>query len=397
MIRTALRRLRRVAPHLVLGVVIVLGGVSVWQAWDITSHLRGEARESSRIFGHVVGGLSDPTGGTGTEILLDLVAEIRATGLPLVVTDSAGRPTAAANLPFAAELDDPRLPAYIAELDRANPPIIAPGVGQIHFGALPIAGRIKWLAILQLGLLGAAAAVGIWAYGNAVRRDRDRLWVAMARESAHQLGTPLMSAAAWIERLRDDPGTREIAQHLRADLERLERVAQRFERIGRPAHRDRVALGVVAEKVAAYFGPRLPRHAHPVTIQVRAPSTGPTVAGDQVLLEWALEALVRNSVDALSRRGGSIDVAVLSDGPTASIVVSDDGPGIPAEVLTTLFEPGVTTKTGGWGIGLALARRIVEDVHGGRLELRNSGRGATFVADLPVGPLAGERAAGPTR
>jgi signal transduction histidine kinase len=147
-----------------------------------------------------------------------------------------------------------------------------------------------------------------------------------------------------------------------------------------------VALGVVAEKVAAYFAPRLPRHAHPVTIQVRAPSTGPTIAGDQVLLEWALEALVRNSVDALSRRGGSIDVAVLSDGPTASLVVSDDGPGVPAEVLATLFEPGVTTKTGGWGIGLALARRIVEDVHGGRLELRNSARGATFVAELPLGP-----------
>lgn len=382
----SLRQLRRVAPHLVLGVVVVLGGVSVWQAWDIASHLRGEARETSRIFGRVVGGLSDPTPGAGTEILLDLVAEIRATGLPLVVTDSAGRPTAAANLPFAMDTDDPRLPAYIAELDRTNPPISAPGVGQIHFGALPIAGRIKWLGILQLGLLGAAVAMGIWAYNNSVRRDRDRLWVAMARESAHQLGTPLMSVAAWIERLGDDPGTREIAQHLRADLERLERVAQRFERIGRPGHRDRVALGVVAEKVAAYFAPRLPRHANPVTIQVRAPSTGPTVAGDQVLLEWALEALVRNSVDALSRRGGSIDVAVLSDGPTASLVVSDDGPGVPAEVLATLFEPGVTTKTGGWGIGLALARRIVEDVHGGRLKLRNSARGATFVAELPLGP-----------
>lgn len=385
-----LRRVRRVAPHTVLGLVMVLGGVSLWQAWDIASHLRDEARETSQIFGRIIGGLSDPTPGSDTEILLALVEQIRKTGIPLVVTDSVGHPTAAANLPFAGGIDAPELPAYLAELDRVNPPIGTPRVGYIHYGALPIAGRIKWIALLQLALLATAMAVGVWAYRTSVRRDRERLWIAMARESAHQMGTPLMSAAAWIDRLGDRaPDTRLIARHLRADLERLERVAQRFERIGRPAHRERVALGVVAEKVAAYFEPRLPRHANPVTIQVRAPGAGPTVAGDPVLLEWALEALVRNSVDALSGRGGAIEVAVANEGDRATLMVSDDGPGVPPEILATLFEPGVTTKTGGWGIGLALARRIVEDVHGGRLELRNSSRGAMFMAELPIGPGAG--------
>lgn len=382
----ALKHLRRLAPQAVLGLVIVLGLLSLWQAWDIASHLRDEARQTSRIYGRIVGSLSDPTPGADTDALLDLVEQIRNSGVPLVVTDSTGEVTAAANLPFPEGEAHPELNAYIASLDRINPPIKVPRVGYIHYGQLPIAGRIKWIAILQLGLLLTAAGVGVWAYRTAVRRDRERLWVAMARESAHQMGTPLMSASAWIERLAAGGADRsEIARRLRQDLDRLERVAQRFERIGRPAARERVALGVLAEKIAAYFQPRLPRHANPVILTVHAPGSGPSVTGDPVLLEWALEALVRNSVDALSGRGGHIAIKVSAEGKTASLAVSDDGPGVPAEVLGTLFEPGVTTKTGGWGIGLALVRRIVEDVHGGRLELKNSAQGATFVVHLPIG------------
>ena len=205
----------------------------------------------------------------------------------VIITDSAGTPTASANLPFADSLDAQRVAAYARLLDRINPPIAGLGLGQVHFGALPAARRINRLALLQLALLITAVTVGVWAYRTAVRRDRERLWVAMARESAHQLGTPLMSADAWVERLAaGDSSGPEGAKQLSADLERLHRVAQRFERIGRPARRDHVPLGVLAEKVAAYFEPRLPRRDKAVTIQVRAPTSGPIVAGDPGLLEW---------------------------------------------------------------------------------------------------------------
>jgi signal transduction histidine kinase len=382
----SLRRLRRAAVEIVLALAVVLGGISVWQAWDIAGHLRSEARDTSRMFGRIVGGLSDPTTGTDTEVLLELAGRIRDAGIPFVITDSAGRPTASANLPARASIDDAAVAAYARELDRVNSPLAGPGGGLIHYGELPIAGRIKWLGVLQLALLLMAIAIGGWAYRTAIRRDRERLWVAMARESAHQMGTPLMSAGAWIERLASgDSPPAEVSKQLQADLERLQRVAQRFERIGRPARRDSVALGALAEKVAAYFDPRLPRHANPVTIRVHAPGSGPTIPGDGVLLEWALEALVRNAVDALSGRGGAIDITVTADGQSASLIVSDDGPGIAPEVRAALFEPGITTKPGGWGIGLALARRIVEDVHGGRLVLRNVQRGAAFAAELPLG------------
>jgi signal transduction histidine kinase len=380
-----LARVRRLGPEVVLGLVILLSGVSLWQAWNLSRYLRNEAAQSSRIYGGVIAALSDTVVGAQTEALLRVVGEIRQTGLPVIITDSAGRPAHSANLPFTVPMEDPRVAAYAAELDQINPPIVVPGLGSIHYGPLPVGQRLKLLGILQLALLLSAVAAGMWAYHTAVHRDRDRLWVAMARESAHQLGTPLMSADAWVERLLEREGpTGEIAGHLLVDLDRLHRVAQRFERIGRPSHRDRVALGAVVERVVTYFRPRLPRHANLVTIEVHAPSAGPFVAGDPVLLEWALEALVRNAIDALSGRGGTIAVRVTCDDRRARVAVHDDGPGIAPEVRRRLFEPGVTTKQGGWGIGLALARRIVEDVHEGRLTLGAPAAGTEFVVEVPL-------------
>src|SRR2546422_271058 len=162
--------------------------------------------------------------------------------------------------------------------------------------------------------------------------------------------------------------------------------ARRFASIGRPARREPVGLGALAERVVSYFRPRLPTLASPVTLTLRATGPGPTALGDPVLLEWALEAVIKNAIDALSGRGGRIDVAVEAAARTARLSVIDDGPGVPLEVRAQLFEPGVSTKPGGWGIGLALARRIVEQQHGGRLVYRPAptGEGAEFVLEFPL-------------
>src|SRR3989441_4927954 len=209
----------------------------------------------------------------------------------------------------------------------------------------------------------------------------------MARESAHQLGTPLMSLTGWIAYLREHPGTTggELAEHLQADTERLERVAKRFERIGRPVRQEAVGLGAVAERVVSYFRPRLPTLASPVRLELVATGPGPTALGDPVLIEWAVEALVKNAIDALSGRGGRIEGRGEAQDDIARVRVRDDGPGVPAAMRTQLFEPGVSTKPRGWGVGLALARRTVEQQPHGRIQYHAAATGGSeFVLEFPL-------------
>lgn len=378
----------RAGPLVLVGLALLFGGLSVGYAWIVARHLQDDARATTRLLGRVFAGLNDPRPDAPAEALLDLAQQVRALGVPIAVTDTAGRVTALDNAPFGPDADSAAVAAWIARLDRTNPPIVQPGVGTIHYGVPPSARRFRWLALLQGAVFLCLAAVAVWAFRWRVAAARDRLWVAMARESAHQLGTPLMSLTGWIDYLREHPGTpgSELLPHLSADAERLERVARRFERIGRPAQREPVALGAVAERVVGYFRPRLPTLAHPVRLDLVASGPGPTALGDPVLLEWAIEALVKNAVDALSGRGGRVEVRVEEAGSAARVAVHDDGPGVPAEVRAQLFEPGTSTKPGGWGIGLALARRIVEQQHGGRIVYQGEGQGSTFVLELPLAP-----------
>jgi signal transduction histidine kinase len=380
--------LRRAGPPALIAAALLFGVLSVGYAWVVSRHMRSDARETSRLLGQVFAGLNDPREGAAADALLVLADEVRRLGIPIAVTDTAGRITALDNAPFGADASDEARQAWVAELDRINAPLIQPGVGTIHYGALPAARAFTGLAVLQGAMFLCLALLAFWAMRARVSAARDRLWVAMARESAHQLGTPLMSLTGWIDYLRENPGTpgSDLVDHLEADAERLQRVAKRFERIGRPARREPVGLGTLAERVVAYFRPRLPTLAHSVTITLHSPGAGPTATGDPVLIEWALEVVVKNAVDALSGRGGRIEVEVEAADGMARVSVRDDGPGVPPDMQRQLFEPGVSNKTGGWGIGLALARRIVEQQHGGQVTFRPGpeGKGAVFVLEFPI-------------
>jgi signal transduction histidine kinase len=380
--------LSRAGPPAVLGLALLLGALSAGYTLVMVRHLRDDARETGRLLGRVFVGLNDPRPDAATNALLDLATQVRALGIPIAVTDAGGRITAMDNAPaeLARSTDTARLRRWIAKLDAIDQPFVQPGLGTIHYGVLPETWRVILLAGLQAVLFLCLAALALWAYRAQVAGARDRLWVAMARESAHQLGTPLMSLTGWIGYLRENPDTpgRELIAHLEGDAERLERVAKRFERIGRKAGKERVALGAVAERAVAYFRPRLPTLASPVTLDLAASGPGPTTLGDPVLVEWALEALIKNALDALRGRGGRIAVRVEAVGETARVSVRDDGPGVAPEVRTRLFEPGVSTKPGGWGLGLALTRRIVEQQHGGRVLYRPGSTGSEFVLEFPM-------------
>ena len=381
--------MRRGGPELIVGLLLVVLLASyVVYTRRVVQDLRGDALRSSQMYARIFRARTDTSDDASTLALLDLSTSIREQGVPLIVTDRNGNPTANANLPDDIAKSDARIRDYVRELDRQNAPVVDSLVGEVHFGNSPL---VRWLRIIpalqatSAFLLILAAAFIVRTRGNA---ERERVWAGMARESAHQLGTPLSSLSGWIELLEErlaDPPTMAAVDNMRTDLVRLDRVAHRFERIGREARRERVDLSSLVTRVGSYFSARVPALANAVRIDVHSPPDSLYVLGDAVLVEWALEVLIKNAVDALAGRGGRVDVTLTARrNGGARIVVADDGPGIPRELRGRVFDAGFSTKSGGWGIGLSLARRIIEENHDGSLRLVQANRGASFEIILPA-------------
>ena len=377
--------MRRGVIVVVMVLVALLLGSYVLFTRTVVVELRREAQRTSEMFGEVLAA-QDPDVDPASAIL-ELTNDIRESGVPMIVTDAAGNPTATANLPF--DESDPRAREWIPKLDAQNTPVNARGLGTnqvIHFGHTRLVRGLQVIPMAQVAILAMLLLAGGYAVQARARADRERVWAGMARESAHQLGTPISSLSGWIELLMDREGD-ELSQravgHMSHDIERLERVAHRFERIGRPPQQELVDAVQVLERVTNYFGARVPTLAHAVTMELKTSGELP-LKGDAVLIEWALEAVVKNAVDALAGRGGKIVVegSRLPEGDIR-IRVTDDGPGVPRELRRRVFEPGFTTKERGWGIGLALAHRIVAEWHRGSLALVPSDRGARFEFIFP--------------
>jgi signal transduction histidine kinase len=383
---------RRGASFIVVavGVVLLLGSYIVYTQ-RIVVELRREAERSGRMYARVFEALADPASDP-SNALFELSRQIAESKVPVLVTDAEGNLAAAVNTPFdklaaSGVHTDPRrkgnesLRRYIAMLDRQNLPIVEEDVGTIHIGDTPLVLGLRFIPLIQAGTLALLLLAGVYAVRTRGRADREKVWAGMARESAHQLGTPLSSLSGWLELLgerEEDPLAGQAIEHMRGDLDRLERVAHRFERIGRPPRRDPVDVRELVETVGGYFRARVPTLAHAVEIAASGGDEPLMIHGDAVLLEWALEALMKNAVDALAGRGGRIYITAARVPEGVRIRVADDGPGIPREIRARVFEAGFSTKDRGWGVGLSLARRIIEENHGGQLLLVPSPRGATF-------------------
>jgi len=374
---------RRSTPlwAVVFGVVALLTWY-VFYMRSVVTDLRAEASRVGKMYARVYDALSDPNT-DATTALQDLSALMRESGVPIIVTDARGSVTASANLPKDILGSNARIAQYARELARENRPVVEPGVGTVYFGNTRLVEGLRIIPALQALLIAMFLTAGIYALRTRGRADREQIWAGMARESAHQLGTPLSSMSGWIELLRDhdsgDPVMAHALAHMDGDLERLRRVAFRFERIGRPPRREKVDVGDVVERVATYFRARVPTLAKAVTIRSVRRGGSLVVDGDPVLLEWAIESLAKNAIDALAGRGGRVTLSVqeLPEG-RVRIRVKDNGPGVPRELRKRIFDAGFSTKEKGWGIGLSLAKRIVTEGHDGRLLLQSGTRGATF-------------------
>ncbi|WP_373062696.1 ATP-binding protein [Gemmatimonas sp.] len=377
-----MRRRRWPVVVMVLGVLGLLTWYVVYTQ-HVVRQLRVAAAGQGQMYSRIFRALQDTSATQDpTVTLLELSQQIRESGLPLVLTDPDGRVSAVANLPFDEPLDGARTKAFVQELDRQSAPVLQPGGGGVHYGDSPIVRGLQVIPILQAIGIGLLVAFGIYALIERGRADREKVWAGMAREAAHQLGTPLSAMAGWLELLRDMVTTTTATRAVDAmeqDLQRLERVSHRFERIGRPPRDDQVDCAALVDRLASYFAARAPTLARTVRIRSEHPE-GPLMArGDKVLLEWVMEVLIKNAMDALAGRNGEVIVSAvpLPEGGVR-IRVQDDGPGVPRKLRQRIFDAGFTTKDRGWGIGLSLARRIVQENHEGKLVLADTDRGAAF-------------------
>ncbi|MDR0787987.1 MAG: HAMP domain-containing histidine kinase [Gemmatimonadota bacterium] len=366
----------------------------------LVREMRREAFVQSRIYLQIISGLQDPRDGAAERTLLGLIVQVQSLGIPVLVVDADGVPSASANLPFVADpnnpQDYPRINGYIRELERRNPPIIEPGLGTVYIGDPPIVERLRWVPWLQVGALTCLLVAAAIMVRHNQKVERERIFATMARESAHQMATPLSSLTGWVEILRLPSEERDelaslpaVAAEMEADLERLEKVSRRFEWIGRPVRWEPVEVRDILRTLERYVRVRMPQFSQNVELSVDVPEGLPPVRGNAVLLEWALENLIKNALDALAGSDGRIVISACRESERmVGIRIEDNGPGVAPGVRSTLFDPGVTTKKGGWGVGLSLSRRIVEDVHRGRLALLPVTEGATFLVELPVYPSA---------
>ena len=240
--------------------------------------------------------------------------------------------------------------------------------------------RLSYYPYVQLAVILLFACLAIFTLLTLKRAEQNRVWVGLSKETAHQLGTPISSLMAWMEIMKENYPDDVLLPEMDNDVKRLQLIADRFSKIGSQPASEQADLLAVLQRVAAYMDRRTSKN---IVISVHAPKI--VVALNVSLFEWVIENLCKNAADAMENAAGRIDIRVEPKGKTIVINVSDTGKGIRQKDIKNVFRPGFTTKQRGWGLGLSLAKRIVEDYHHGKIFVKHSevGRGTTFSIVIP--------------
>lgn len=243
--------------------------------------------------------------------------------------------------------------------------------------------RLSWYPYVQLGVILLFAGLAVFALLTLKRAEQNHVWVGLSKETAHQLGTPISSLMAWMEMMKEAYPDDKLLSEMDNDVKRLQLIADRFSKIGSQPTPEQADLIAVLQRVVAYMDSRTSRT---VVIMLHASAEKVMLNLNVSLFEWVIENLCKNAVDALEGRSGRIDIYVMQKEQTVVIDLVDTGKGIRQKDMKNVFRPGFTTKQRGWGLGLSLARRIVEEYHHGKIFVKQSevGQGTTFRVILPV-------------
>ena len=254
----------------------------------------------------------------------------------------------------------------------------------IYYKNSPLYNRIKYFPVVTMLLLGAFGLFGYYLFSSARRSEQNRVWVGMAKETAHQLGTPISAILAWIEHLKEytdgDPAQEEIIVELTKDVERLDLVADRFSKIGSIPKLVKIDLYKEMQECKTYMAKRASKK-----IEFKFDNgKDKYVMINKHLFDWVIENIIRNALDAMGSTG-VISSEVYEENDYFCVDISDTGKGIPSSKFKTIFQPGYSTKQRGWGLGLSLANRIIENYHSGKIFVKSSipNEKTTFTIKLP--------------
>ena len=274
--------------------------------------------------------------------------------------------------PLIAEMDEQHRPIRVAINDTLV-------VNYVHYGESDLIRRLRWLPVGELVLATVFILIAFVGFSYIKRSEQSNIWVGMAKETAHQLGTPLSSLMGWMERLRVEavgtPRIVETVSEMEHDVSRLNKVAARFSKIGSTPSLKEENITDVIEGVMTYIAKRIPRTTKRVELAIETPGIF-TARINRELFEWVIENLMKNALDAMEGTDGKISFAISRAADRVMIDVTDTGKGIDPKFHKEIFRPGYSTKKRGWGLGLTLAKRIIEEYHPGKLFVKTSSGGA---------------------
>lgn len=316
------------------------------------------------------------------EIIQDTISQI-----PGILTDSAGNYVSDMNLSLRKDMLESERQQKVAAMMRMMEVLQVSQQQKVYYGESPVLMQLRWYPYIQVIIASIFLGIVILGFSVARHNEQNRIWVGLAKETAHQLGTPVSSLMAWMDLLRakyeDDPEEMEMVEDMEHDIFRLNNIAERFSKIGSKPELKPLNMADLLEKAAGYMRKRMGSKIFlTVDNQIRPECK---VDINAQLFEWVIENLLKNALDAMDGKEGKIDVKAMERDKEVIIDISDTGKGLPSNLFRKVFEPGFTTKKRGWGLGLSLSKRIIEMYHEGKIFVKEAevGKGTTFRIILP--------------
>jgi len=378
---------------------VIVGG-TLWYTHSVVQRLEVKQKQVADLYARSLEYLANaPTMGGDYSFVFDEI--IRAIDFPIILTDGKNNPIALTNnqggnflslknayknleldTTLSYEEQYARLKELIEEMDFHNPPIKVAYqdtiiLNYLHYGESPLVTQLRWLPYVEISIVGLFILIGYISFSYIKKSEQSNIWVGMARETAHQLGTPLSSLMGWTELLRQsgkEGRISEIVRDMENDLQRLQKIADRFSKIGSRPDLKEENIADIVSRVVRYFERRIPQSGKHVQL-VFDQSAAVVAPVNGELFEWVLENLVKNGLDAIEGESGTITIILSDSDGFAFVDVTDTGKGIDLMHKKDVFRPGFSTKTRGWGLGLSLSQRIIESYHGGNLILKQTGLG----------------------